>query len=241
MMPKTGKRERRTGMTLFIAAALLSLSFTALAISVNLSADRNGTYADENLTQITMLENESVKFQIQVYEGTETSSGAFSIYKEVAEKTYKLVGKPHFAYAACSCKGSREMPDLNEEYTFIPLSPGKYLAEAQYGGVSRKIGVTVNEIARPAPTTTTTTTQKSTSTTAASTSATEQSTTTSTTTPMGTLPSTTLGEARISTTTYPANVEKTQSAFPWLPALLGLAVFCAYVYFAVNKKKRGIK
>jgi hypothetical protein len=226
-------------LCLIYVLASLSLSFQVSAINVKLTADRNGTFIDENTTQITMLENESMKFQIQVHEGTETSSGAFSIYKEIGEKTYKLAGKPHFAFAACSCKGSREMPDLNEEYTFIPLSPGKYRAEAQYGGVSRRIDVTVLALTPPASATTTTSMNNNTTSSAASTSTTGQSTTSTASATIETQPSaTTLTELLYPATTYPASAEKTQASTPWLPALLGLAVVCACVYFAFNKKRK---
>lgn len=235
-MPEQVKRERWMLWIAFFAAALPSLSFPASAITVELAADRNGTFVDENITQITILENESVKFQIRVYEGTKTSSGAFSIYESVAEKTYKLVGKPHFAFAACACKGSRDMPDLNEEYTFIPLRPGKYRAEALYGGVSRIMDITVAETMVP-PSTTTTSSLKSAPSSGAATSTTEQPTITSTTVPLETLPSITLREEMVSSTAPHVIMEKTQSSFPWLPALLGLAAVCAFFYLFTRKKK----
>jgi hypothetical protein len=239
MMLKQRRRENLMKLAILFAAALLSFSYPVSAISVKLTADRNGTVVDENTTRITILENESVKFQIQVYEGTETSSGAFSIYKEVAEKTYKLVGKPHFAFAACMCKGGREMPDLNEEYTFIPLSAGKYRAEAQYGGVSRKIDITVMEEIKPTSSTTITI-AKSTSTTISPTSTTAQSTTTTTST-LEERPTTTLGEVIVSsTTTLLQAPNRTESPFPFLPALLGLAIVSSFFLY-VLKKKGGAK
>jgi hypothetical protein len=235
MIAKKGKRERHIWLIALSAGALLSISFTASAIIVKLTADRNGTYLDENITLISILENESVKFQIQVYEGTETSSGAFSIYELVAEKTYKLVGKPHYAFAACSCTGSREMPDLNEEYTFIPLSPGKYRAEAQYGGVSKKMDITVMEIIPDAISTTTSTTKSPSSTIPpASTTAPQV---TSTTTTMEEEPTTTLDEGNVSSsTTLTKGPNKTELSFPWLPALLGLAIVSSFFLFVLKKR-----
>jgi hypothetical protein len=235
MITRQIKKKRYVWLIALFSGALLSLSFTASAISVKLTADRNGTYVDENMTLITIMANESVKFQIQVYEGTETSSGAFSIYEKVAEKTYKLVGKPHFAFAACSCTGSREMPDLNEEYTFIPLSPGKYRAEAQYGGVSKKMDITVMEIIPEAISTTTSTTKSPSSTIPpASTTAPQAS---STTTTLEEEPTTTLDERNVSSpTTLTKGPNKTELSFPWLPALLGLAIVSAFFLFVLKKR-----
>ena len=235
MIPKKGEREGSVCLIILFAAALLSLSFTASAIIVKLTADRNGTYVDENMTLITILENESVKFQIQVYEGTKTSSGAFTISKKTAENTYTLVGKPHYAYASCLCTGARDMPDLNDEYTFIPLSPGKYRAEALYGGVSRKTDIVVTEAILPTSSTTITMV-KSTSTTISFTSTTAQSTTSTTT--MEELPTITLSEVMVSstTTTLFEGTNKTESSFPWLPALLGLAIVSAFFLFFLKKR-----
>jgi len=234
----TERRIWKRWILVALAFAVLSLTFSAYAITVELTADRNGTYASENLTRITILENESVKFQIRVYEGTKTSSGAFTISKETAANTYTLVGKPHYAFAACMCTGSRDMPDLNEEYTFIPLTPGKYRAEALYGGISRKIDVTVEEVIKPASSTTITSV-KSTSTTS-STSTTLESTTT-TTTVLEEPTTTSLSEAISSSTTLAiAWSNKTESPFPWMPALLGLALVIVFFLF-VLKKRGGIK
>jgi len=232
-MPEQSKRERWMMLIILFAAALLTLSFTASAISVKLTADRNGTYVDENMTLITILENESVKFQIQVYEGTKTSSGAFTISKEIAANTYNLVGKPHYAYASCLCTGARDMPDLNDEYTFIPLSPGKYRAEALYGGVSRKMDITVVGISQGASSTTTVET-KSNSTTSSTTSSTAQSTTSSSTT-LEELPATTLSEIISSSTTTTLAVPKTGSS-TWLPALLGLVIVSVFFLFILKKR-----
>ena len=234
MMPEQSKRERWMMLIILFAAALLTLSFTASAISVKLTADRNGTYVDENMTLITILENESVKFQIQVYEGTKTSSGAFTISKETAANTFTLVGKPHYAYAACLCTGARDMPDLNDEYTFIPLSPGKYRAEALYGGVSRKMDVTVVGISQGASSTTTLET-KSTSTTASTTSTTAWSTTSSSTT-MEELPATTLSEMISSSTTTTLAVPNKTGSSTWLPALLGLVIVSVFFLFILKKR-----
>ena len=234
-MPEQIKRERGMRLILF-AAALLTFSFTASAISVKLTADRNGTYVDENMTLITILENESVKFQIQVYEGTKTSSGAFTISKETAANTYTLVGKPHYAYAACLCTGARDMPDLNDEYTFIPLSPGKYRAEALYGGVSRKMDVTVVGISQGASSTTTLET-KSTSTSSSTTSSTAQSTTSSSTT-LEEPPTTTLSIISSTTTTFLEEPNTKEFSFPWMPALLGLGIVFSFFLFVLKKGGR---
>ena len=213
------------------AIAVLALSLPCSAIVVELSMDRNGTYIDENLTRVTMPGNESLKFQIRVYDGTETSSGAFSIYEEVAEKTYKLVGKPHFAFAACACKGSRDMPDLNEEYTFIPVRPGKYRAEALYGGVSRRVDIVVEEAIAVASSTTTTTSAIRTTT---STTEAVISTTTTTSEP----PATTMKEPpSSSTTTISPPAETGREPVPWLTALLGIALIFAFVLYSVYKKR----
>lgn len=231
MNAASGKADRLAMLTVF---AVAGFSLPCSAISVELSVDRNGTYVDENLTRVTMLANESLKFQIKVYEGTKTSSGAFSIYEEVAEKTYKLVGKPHFAYAACACKGSRDMPDLNEEYTFIPVRPGKYRAEALYGGVSKRVDIDVIEII--SPTTSTTSMTNSAIQITSSTTQAASATTTTTTEP----PTTSLKEPSPSyTMTTTPQVQAGLGSVQWLPALLVIALISSFlIYYAYNKRGR---
>jgi hypothetical protein len=234
MMPDLRKRKRQMNQIFFFVLAMLPFLISVSAITVELTADRNGTYVDENLTRITIAENESVKFQIKVYEGTKTSSGAFTISKETAANTYILVGKPHYAFAACLCTGARDMPDLNEEYTFIPLTPGKYRAEALYGGISRKTDIIVTELIPPASSSTTPIAKSSS--TMLSTTSTTTEPATATTTTMDASPVTSLSVAVSSSTrTAIAVLDKTGSSFPWLPALLGLGIVSAFFLFILKR------
>ena len=225
---------------LVLLFACLAFSLPASSITVKLAADANGTVINENLTQIEINADESLKLRLEVREG-KTSSGALTISREVAQNTYKMVGNPHFSYAACGCKGSQEMPDLNEEYTFIPLTPGKYQIEALYGGISKKIDVVVKETT-PQATASTTTTSTTARTTTTTTSTTTVKSITTTTTLQEQIPATTLEQQEVSSTTITtAEKEGNQdNSFP-STILLPLLAFALVVLLLIGRNLMGSK
>jgi hypothetical protein len=229
--------------TFLLMFAFFAFSLQASSITVKLAADANGTLINENLTQIEISPDESLKLRLEVREG-KTSSGALTISREVSENTYELVGNPHFSYAGCGCKGTPEMPDLNEEYTFVPLTPGKYRIEALYGGISKKIDVVVKETTpvTTASTTTTSTTASTTATTTTTTSTTAVRSIATTATPQEQTPTTTLEKQEVSSTTV-TTAEKEEKQDNGLPSaiLLPLIAFALVVLLLVGKNLMGSK
>jgi len=226
--------------TLVLLFACFAFSLQASSITVKLAADANGTVINENLTQIVINADESLKLRLEVKEG-KTSSGALTISKEIAQNTFKMVGNPHFSYAACGCKGSKDMPDLNEEYIFIPLTPGKYRIEALYGGISKKIDLLVKETAPKtnASTIATSTTVWTTATTTTTTSTTAaELVTTTTITPEEQTPTTTLERQEVpsTTTTFIEKEENQDNDFP-LMIVLPLVAFVLVVLLIVGRSR----
>ena len=123
--------------------ALILLSSEAFAIMVSLTTDKNGIIVNENTTRINVQAEEMIIFKIVVRDGG-YSSGGFTISRETEPNVYKMVGKPHFT-SDCGCSGSRsKMTDINEEYHYTPTEAGRYMAEAVYGRVVKRIDVLVN-------------------------------------------------------------------------------------------------
>jgi len=152
-------------MKKFILIVFMVFSATASSTTVILTSDK---------TELML--NETITFHIEVYD-IGSSGGGFTIMKEVEKNRFKLVGGPYFTSSCTMCRGVSRLGDLNEDFRFTPREEGNYMAEANYGGIQRRIEFRVYS-----PTTTTTPTSTTTISTSTTTTITSTSTTTSTST-----------------------------------------------------------
>jgi hypothetical protein len=135
---------------------------TSSAVIINLTSDKT-----------EMKINDTITFHLEVRDAGFTG-GAFTVRIEDENNTWKNV-RTSFSSSCTMCKGGRDMEDLKEDPSFIPLKAGTYRADATYGGMNRSIEFTVSPI-----TSTTTSTSSTTTTTTSTTTTTTTSTTTTT-------------------------------------------------------------
>jgi len=183
--------------TFVVMLTLCALIGTADALEINLSTDKKETEISADIKQVTIKTGETIKFFVKVKDAGSTG-GAFTLSREVKANTYKLIGGPHFVIASCLCKGLKGGGDIDDYMSYVPTEPGKYRADATYGGHGKRIEFFVegdpisDGDSGPVATTPVTTSSTSTST---------STTTTTTTTPMET--TTTQAVEETTTTTYP--------------------------------------
>jgi hypothetical protein len=180
--------------TFFVILVFCVLMGTAHAVEINLSSDKKGTALSADIMRVTIKTGETIIFHVKVTDGA-SSAGYFSLSREVEPNRYTVIGSPHFVVSSCGCKGVTGTGEIDEILSYVPTEPGKYRADATYGGRGKRIEFLVE--GEPVSTTgpTTTTVERATSTTASVTS-----TTTTTTTTRQTTTTTTEETA----TTYPA-------------------------------------
>jgi len=203
--------------SLLLILVVMSSSL-AYAINVSLSSNLTESHVNENASIVSMLPNETIRFHIEVRNGGK-ASGSFMISRDIGNNTFMLIGKPHFGSTSCSmCTGTSDLGDITEDYNFQPIEEGLYRAEANYGGVSRRIDL---QVAYPTTTTTSTTTT-STSTSTSTTTSTTSSTTTSTT---------------VQETTSTIRSESPEKGNLKILYFMGISIVILIVFFLLAKKR----
>lgn len=158
------------------------LSWSAWAVTINLTSDK---------TELKV--NETITFHLEVRDAG-YMGGAFTVRRLNEDNIWQNV-RQSFSSSCTMCRGGRDMGDLKEDPSFIPLLPGVYRADATYGGMNKTIEFTVYPLTTTSSTTITTSTTKRTTTTTTS-----SSTTTTTEPPTST---TTTSTSSTSSTTQP--------------------------------------
>ncbi len=158
----------RRNITLLLG--IFILMGCSCALEINLSTDKKETEISADIKQVTIKTGEIITFYVKVKDAG-SSAGSFTLSWEVKENTYKLIGDPHFVIASCGCKGAKGGDDINDYLSYVPAEPGKYRADATYGGHGNRIEFFVepSDVYATATSTTIPTTTSSTSTTTSTT------------------------------------------------------------------------
>ena len=213
--------------TILLASLMLLCTSPVTATTLDLTADK------ENLTV-----DETVEFHLEIHP-TKPIGGSFQLYKEKAPKEFQLIvvfyEKPSTKRGCPGC-GVVEYPlseDFSRTFYYTAKTLGNYYAEANFGGVQKRVNLTV---IMPITTSTTSTTS---STTTSTTSSTTTSTSTTITAPLASTSTTTITKQATTTNTGQGKAASAISLLPVFHILLVLIPVIALAgYLAMRSKGR---